>query len=538
MTKSNQKKTALYCRLSQDDGNQGDSNSIQNQKAILMQYAKDHGFQNPEFYVDDGCSGANFNRPDFQRMITDMENGEIAIIITKDLSRLGRNQLHTGLYIEERFPQFGVRYIAINDGVDTDSAESNDLMPFKNLFNEWYVRDSSRKVRAVLKAKAERGERLGNRSPYGYIANPDRKGRLVVDEEAAAVVKHIFALCAGGMGPTKIANQLRKDNVYTPSVYMYKKYGISGFGINLDDPYNWCADTISKMLENEVYLGHTVSMRYSSKSYKDKRKIEHPREKCIVTENTHQPIISPETWDVVRSVRKDKRRYTRFDEKSIFSGLLYCADCGRKLDSSRGHNMKPSQYNFRCRCYKKNGSKVCTPHYIRECVLEDVVLEDIRIVTHAAREHPEEFAEYIGQKQMAEQQQVIRTLEHAVSSLRKRKNELNTIFRKLYEDSVLNRITTEQFQMLSSGYTDEQAEIEKQFAKKSELLEQKKTAISDIGNFVSKAKQYTDIQELSTELLHLFIEKIVVHEKEQKYCKKSPQTLEIHYKDIGCIDMR
>ncbi len=227
---SNLKKTALYCRLSQDDGLEGDSNSIQNQKNILQKFAEDHHFPNPCFYVDDGFSGGNFQRPAFQQMISDMENGEIGIIVTKDLSRLGRNQLHTGLYIEERFPMFGVRYIAINDNVDTDSSESNDLMPFKNLFNEWFIRDTSRKIRAVLKAKAERGEWLGTRAPYGYIRNPDTK-KLEVDEEAAAIVRRIFAMCASGNGPSQIASLEKGTSADTFHVRLYQvQYDSYGIG--------------------------------------------------------------------------------------------------------------------------------------------------------------------------------------------------------------------------------------------------------------------------------------------------------------------
>ena len=533
MAKSNHKKTALYCRLSQDDGNQGDSNSIQNQKAILMQYAKDHGFQNPEFYVDDGYSGANFNRPDFQRMITDMENGEISTIITKDLSRLGRNQLHTGLYIEERFPQFGVRYIAINDDVDTDSTESNDLMPFKNLFNEWYVRDTSRKIRAVFKAKAQRGERLGTRAPYGYCKDPMHKGKLIVDEEAAEVVRKIFSLCAGGLGPTNIGNRLREEKILTPAVYAYKKYGLVCHGINLEEPYNWATDSIAKMLENEAYIRNTVNMRYSSKSYKDKKRGERPREEWMITPNTHEAIIDKETWEIVQKVRSNRRRMPRYGDKSIFAGLLYCADCGEVLDYTRSKEINPPQSRFRCRGYKKHGMAACTAHNIRECVLEDVVLEDLRRITAMARNHTNEFAAYIGKKQTSEQQREIRTLEREILTLQKRKNELNTIFRRLYEDSVLERITMEQFQMLSSGYVEEQHTVENQIAEKTELLKRIKDIVSDISHFVAKAKRYTDIQELSTELLHLFIEKIVIHEKPQKYSRS--QTIEIYYKDIGCL---
>ena len=316
---SNQKKTALYCRLSQDDGLDGDSNSIQNQKSILQRFAEDHHFPSPCFYVDDGFSGGNFQRPAFQQMIADMENGEIGIIVTKDLSRLGRNQLHTGLYIEERFPMFGVRYIAINDNVDTENAESNDLMPFKNLFNEWFIRDTSRKIRAVQKSKAERGERLGTRAPYGYVKDLETK-KLVIDEEAAAVVKRIFALCAAGNGPSRIATILKKEKVLCPSYYTYQKYGLTHSALDITKPYHWSDSAVANLLENEFYLGNTVNYRFSTKSYKDKRKMEHPREECLVFENTHPAIIPKEIWDIVRRVRKNKRRPTKMDEQNKYSG--------------------------------------------------------------------------------------------------------------------------------------------------------------------------------------------------------------------------
>ena len=277
MLQPNQKITALYCRLSRDDNLEGDSNSIQNQKLILQKYADENGFQNTRFYVDDGYSGANFNRPAFEQMMDDMSNGDIAVIITKDLSRLGRNQLHTGLYIEEIFPSNDVRYIAVNDNVDTKYENSNELMPFKNLFNEWHVRDCSRKVRNVVNAKAQRGIRVGTRAPYGYRKGATKDSPLLVNEEAAAVVKRIFAMCAGGMGPSQIAKQLKKEHIYSPSMYAYTKFGTSHSGLNTERPYNWTGDMVADMLQNMVYLGHTVNLRYSTKSYKDKKRYERPK---------------------------------------------------------------------------------------------------------------------------------------------------------------------------------------------------------------------------------------------------------------------
>ena len=533
---SNQKQTALYCRLSQDDGLDGDSNSIQNQKSILQRFAEDHYFPNPCFYVDDGFSGGNFQRPAFQQMIADMENGKIGIIVTKDLSRLGRNQLHTGLYIEERFPMFGVRYIAINDNVDTENAESNDLMPFKNLFTEWFIRDTSRKIRAVQKAKAERGERLGTRAPYGYTKDPETK-KLIIDEEAAAVVKRIFALCAAGNGPSQIARILKKEQVLTPTMYAYAKYGMTHTGLDTQRPYHWSGDTVADMLENEIYIGNTLNYRFSTRSYKDKRKIEHPREECLVFENTHPAIISKEVWDIVQRVRKNKRRRTKMAAQNKYSGLVICADCGKTMVLHRAHTMSADYNHFTCRTYKKDG-EVCTAHYIRECILDEIVLEDLRRVTAEAREHPQEFAEYLNNKQSAELQKEIRRLEKEKAAMQKRKAELDTIFKKLYEDSVLGQITAEQFQMLSASYTDEQAKLTETLPQRESEIRHLKKTVSNTAAFLDKAKRYTDIQALTPELLRLFIQKIVVHEKEVKWSKHAPQTVEIHYADIGCMENR
>ena len=531
---SNLKKTALYCRLSQDDGPEDDSNSIQNQKNILQKFAEDHHFPNPCFYVDDGFSGGNFQRPAFQQMISDMENGEIGIIVTKDLSRLGRNQLHTGLYIEERFPMFGVRYIAINDNVDTDSSESNDLMPFKNLFNEWFIRDTSRKIRAVLKAKAERGERLGTRAPYGYIKDPETK-KLAVDDEAAAIVRRIFAMCASGNGPSQIARILKKEQVLTPTMYAYTRYGMNHTCLDTAHPYNWSDSAIANLLENEIYLGNTVNMKYSTKSYKDKRRVEHSREECLVFKDTHPALITQEVWDIVQRVRKNRRRPTKMEEQNKYSGLVFCADCGSNMVLHRARTMSASYNHFTCRTYKKDGES-CTGHYIRECVLDEVVLENLRRVTAMARERPEEFAAYIGSKQSAEIQREIRRQEKELAAMRKQKAELDAIFKKLYEDSVLSRITTEQFQMLSSSYTEEQNQIAAGIPQKEADIQRLRETVSGTDGFLDKAKRYMDITELTPELLRLFIEKIVVHEKEVKWSKHAPQTVEIYYNGIGFID--
>lgn len=430
---------------------------------------------------------------------------------------------------------FGVRYIAINDNVDTDSSESNELMPFKNLFNEWYVRDSSRKVRAVLKAKAERGERLGTRAPYGYKKDEADSKKLVVDEEAAAVVRRIFAMCAAGRGPSQIARKLREEQILCPTTYAYRKFGINHTSLNTEEPFHWTSSTVANMLENELYLGNTINMRFSTKSYKDKRRVEHPKEECLVFEGTHPALVTQEVWDIVQRVRQNRRRPTKMNEQNKYSGLVVCADCGSTMVLHRAHTMKPAWNNFTCRTYKKDGAEVCTAHYIRECVLDEVILEDLRRVTAMAREHTREFAEYIGSRQSAEIQREIRRQERELTAMRKRGAELDAIFKKLYEDRVLGHISVEQFQTLSSGYTEEQERLAEEIPAKEGAIQKLRDTVSSTDGFIAKAKRYTDIMELTPELLRLFIQKIVVHEKSTKWSKKAMQTIEIHYNDIGFI---
>ena len=401
--------------------------------------------------------------------------------------------------------------------------------------NEWYIRDSSRKVRAVFKAKAERGERLGGKPPYGYTVDESDRKKLLVDEEAARVVRKIFALCAAGRGPSQIARQLRKEQILCPAVYTRRKFGIGHTALDESNPYNWSDSSIASMLENEVYLGNTVSMRYSTKSYKDKRRVEHPREECVVFENTHPPLVTKETWDIVQRVRQNKRRPTKMAEQNKYSGLVVCADCGNTMVLHRAHTMKPEWNNFTCYTYKKKGAEVCSAHYIRECVLDEVVLEDLRRVTAMAREHTGEFAEYIAGRQSAEIQRELRRQEKELTAMGKRAAELEAIFKRLYEDSVLGRITTEQFQTLSGSYTEEQARLKRAIPEKEEAIRKLRETASSTDGFIAKAKRYTDITELTPELLRLFIRKIVVHEKEQKWSKHAPQTVEIHYNDIGCV---
>ena len=320
-----------------------------------------------------------------------------------------------------------------------------------------------------------------------------------------------------------------------PSYYTYQKYGLTHSALDITKPYHWSDSAVANLLENEIYLGNTVNYRFSTKSYKDKRKMEHPREECLVFENTHPAIVSKEVWDIVQRVRKNKRRRTKMDEQNKYSGLVICADCGKAMVLHRAHTMSADYNHFTCRTYKKDG-EACTAHYIRECILDEIVLEDLRRITAEAREHPQEFAEYLNSKQSAELQKEIRRLEKERAAMQKRKAELDAIFKKLYEDSVLGRITAEQFQMLSASYTDEQAKLTELLPQREAEIQRLKETASNTAAFLDKAKRYTDIQELTPELLRIFIQKIVVHEKEVKWSKHAPQTVEIHYADIGCME--
>lgn len=533
----NNKITALYCRLSQEDELKGDSNSIQNQRAILEKYAKDNGFENTEVFVDDGYSGVSFNRPGFQNLLERMENGEVAALITKDLSRLGRNYIEVGQYTELIFPRLDVRYIAINDNYDSLYSEGNELAPFKNLFNEWYARDTSKKIRAVVKAKAERGERVGTVIPYGYKKDPDVKGHLIVDEETAPIVKMIFDLCAEGKGPKVISNILSEKKILKPTMYRYQNTGVTGAITDMETPYAWNDRTVAGILDNEVYLGHTINCRTTVVSYKDKRKKNRPENEWYRNENTHEAIVDQITWDIVRKVREGKRRRTSMGDNDKYSGLLYCADCGSKLYFVRGTTIKPEAYNFICSRYRKHmGEALCTPHTIREQALDEIVLEEIRSVTYYARTHTSEFADFIRQKSSAESRRELNARTVELGKLEKRNAELNTLFKRLYEDNVLGKVTNEQFRMLSDGYNEEQRMIGEEIPKLREAIESLKASATNVEKFLEVARKFTDLKELTPEILRTFIRRIVIHERNKKHSKDAEQEIDIYFTHIGNLN--
>ena len=534
---SNQDKiTALYCRLSKDDLNVGDSDSIVHQRAILEKYAEDNCFPNIRVFVDDGYSGVSFDRPGFQEMYKLIEAGKVGIVITKDLSRLGRNYIEVGNYTEFIFPRYGVRYIAINDNYDSLFSDNNELAPFKNLFNEWYARDTSKKIRAVFKAKAERGERLGTTIPYGYRRDPNsgKECRLLINEETAPVVKMIFAMCAEGIGPSNISKALEERKILKPTMYRFMREGKYGTHTDTENPYKWNERTIADILDNEIYLGHTINCRTRIASFKDKRTIKVPKEEQLRFENTHEAIIDQETWDIVRKVREGRIRKTRMGEINKYSGLIYCADCGKKHYFVRGKTVKRENYNFICGNYRKHvGEEKCTPHSIREVVLDEIVLEEINKALYYARNNTKEFTDYISKKTSSQYRKELNSKTAELSKAEKRIVELKSLFKRLYEDNVLGRISDEQYRMLSADYNDEQKELEASIPKLQKEIDTLKNECTNVQKLLDIVRKYVCVQVLTPEVLRTFISKIVVHEREKKHSQTSPQQIDIYFRYIG-----
>lgn len=501
---------------------------------ILESFAKERGFTNPKFLYDDGYSGTSFDRPAWNEVVRLMEANLVKTVIVKEHSRLGRNRLIVGQLLEEEFTRKNIRYIAIMDNIDTAKGLS-DIVPVQDLFNEWYAKNTSQKIRAVLKAQAERGERLGSRAPYGYKKDETDPKKIVPDKEAAEVVKHIFQLCASGRGPSQIARQLRQEKVLTPSHYYYQKTGTQLTNLDLAWPYHWTDHTVRHILENEVYLGRTVSMRYTTLSYKNKKQIQRPESEWLRFENTHEAIIDQELWNIVQEVRKHKKRTSkRIDERpSPFSGMVYCADCGSVM---RVYRKRGGPTAFKCSRYSKYGAEGCSAHYIHERQLEAIVLDDLRRVTHYARQKEKLFVEHISRRDTQQAKQEISRIQKELDKLKKRESELTALFKHLYEDNVLGRIPDEQYNLLSGEYIQERESIKGEIPKLTEKMEQLKNNLTNAERFLEKAKQYTEIKELTPELLWLFVEKIVVGERSEKYSRKASQEIRIYYRDVGFVD--
>ena len=516
--------TALYCRLSQDDMLQGESNSITNQKAILKKYAEDNDFSNPVFYVDDGVSGTTFERDGFKSMMADVEAGKVGTVITKDLSRLGRDYLKTGEYIEIIFPDHDVRYIAINDGVDTLKSE-NELMAFKNIFNDWYARDTSKKIRAVFKAKGQSGKPL-SLPLYGYKKSEADKNMWLVDDEAAEVVCRIFKLCIEGYGPAQIARILTQEGIPTPTAYALSQGRDNG---HKDAKlHRWSGKTISHILDRPEYIGHTVNFRTHKKSYKNKKTVRNPQEEWLIFENTHEPIVTQQEFDLVQELRKNKRRPTKHEEVNPFSGMVYCADCGKKMYLCRATSLTADQEHLKCSTYSSD-KDACSAHFIRTVVLNEIVLNELNKLLVRVKEHEDEFVQAAMDNSVQKQTSELSKARKAMKQAEKRIAELDKLFTRLYEDNVLGRLSDERFTMMSAGYEEEQAKLKATVAELTAFVDTAEQKSSDVTAFLNVIKQYEHITVLTPKIIHELIDKIIVHEPD-KSSGKRVQDIEIHFR--------
>ena len=525
--------TALYCRLSKDDEQIGDSNSIVHQKEILAKHAKEHGFSNCEFYVDDGFSGTNFNRPDFQRLMADAEEGRISTIIVKDMSRFGRDYIMVGYYTEIYFSNLNIRFIAINDNVDSSIQTENDLTPFKNVFNEWYAKDTSKKIRAVFKAKGNSGKHLTTNPPFGYIKDPNDKDKWIIDEEAAGTVRRIFQMFVDGVRMPEIARKLTEEKVETPQLYnIHRDRSIHKLS---EYPEIWSVGTIKNMLDQVAYVGHTVNFQTAKKSYKNKKQVRLPKEGWVIYRNTQEAIIDEKTFETVQQMRNVKRAYTKFNEPNMFSGLLFCADCGNRLTIQRIAKHREAD-NFSCATYRKKKKGLCSSHRILVSELTEVVKSDLQKVCEYVFLHEKEFTdEYLsGSKKETEKFQSKTKSE--IKRLSDRQEEIGKIIRKLYEDNVSGRITDERFDFLAKSYEDEGNELKTKIQELKNALASSVQDEEKLSKFLKVVKSYTKIEELTPEILNSFIEKIYIGETE-KYDGRKMQEVEIIYKFVGAINL-
>ena len=516
--------TALYCRLSQDDMLDGESNSITNQKAILQKFAEDNGFPNPTFYVDDGVSGTTWEREGFKAMMADIEEGKVGIVITKDLSRLGRDYLKTGEQIEMVFPDYDVRYIAVNDNVDTAKSE-NELLAFKNIFNDWYARDCSKKIRAVFRAKGQSGKHLCP-PVYGYKKSETDKNLWVIDEPAAEVVRKIFKLCIDGYGPVQIARILTEQGIPTPTAYALSQGRDNGrHNAKL---HRWGAQTICHILERLEYCGHTVNFKTHMKSYKVHKIVYNPQDEWQIFENTHEPIITQQTFDLVQELRKHKRRPQRSEVVNPFAGIVYCADCGEKMYLSRRKNERPEQEHMRCSTYAKEQDK-CTVHYIRTCVLNEIVLGELNKLFAMVKANEDEFIQTAMSNSVRQKSSELTKAKKALRQAEKRIAELDKLFTRLYEDNVLGRLSDERFTMMSAGYEDEQKKLKATAAELTALIDGAEQKSSDVTAFLDVIRKYEHITELTPKIMHELIDKIEVFAPDKSSGKRI-QDIVIHFR--------
>lgn len=526
--------TALYGRLSRDDEMSGESMSIQSQRAILGQYAKEHGFTNCRFFMDDGYSGTNFDRPAFIEMMELVQQGRVKTILVKDLSRLGRNYLEVGRYTEVIFPEYKVRFIAITDGVDSAVGE-NEFAPFKNIINEWYAKDISRKVKSAFKAKALRGEYTGAYPPYGYDRDPTDRHKLVPNQYSS-VIGEIFRMALEGKTCGQIARELERQQILRPQAYLHEKFGKFVSDRILQYPFAWDHSSVRAILMNQVYIGNMVHFRTGSKNFKEKKLIWKPETDWIVVEGTHEPLVDAETFWTVQERVKVKQPRKRCCNANIFRGLLFCGECGKRMAFCNRKNEKrrKSLGSFSCNTNRRYGGKFCTTHYITLEQVKSIVLEDIRRNAMLASEDTGRYIDYLMQLSKAGQADEVNALKKELETSRHRLAELATLVQRIYEDHVFDRLPEELYQALSAKYEAETKNLKARISEIQTQLAESASKTQNSRDFAALVAPYADITELDEELVHTLIEKIVIHEKE--ILDGQPvMRIEIYYRFIGKV---
>ncbi len=523
--------TALYCRLSQDDGREGESNSIINQRTLLNEFARSRRFKNLKFFVDDGYSGTNFDRPAFREMEKLIENGEVGTVIVKDMSRLGRNYLQVGMYTDIVFPENDVRFIAINDNVDSAVQTDFDMTPIRNFCNELYARDTAKKIKSTFRMKGESGKHLTSIPPFGFVKDTEDKDKWLIDEEAAETVRYIFKLCCDGYGPTQIAKKLKVEKILTPTAYKAQKAG----NLLPSEPFKWAQKTVAGILEKVEYIGHTENFKTTSKNYRSKKRIWNDKENRKIFENTHPAIVDKYTFNTVQEIRKHKRRPTATGKISIFSGKVFCADCGAKLHFQTSHFHKESQECFVCANYRSNTGS-CTIHYIRAITLNRLVFKHIQGVLSYIQQFEASFVKKEREKADMQRRMSVDKAKVDIVTLKRRDEDLDTLFKRIYEDMVSGRLSAERFDKLSTEYEEEQRQVKQIIVELQTLIDSGEQGEIDLQEFLRNVRKYTDPKELTAEILNDLVDKIVVHAPDKSSGHRK-QKIEIYYKAAGIINI-
>ena len=534
------KYTALYERLSRDDEMQGESNSIVNEKRYLEEYAQAQGFKNIRHFTDDGYSGTNFKRPGFQKMIAAIEAGEIDVVCVKDLSRFGRDYLKVGFYTEIMFPEKGVRFIAINNSVDSANPTENDFTPFLNIMNEWYAKDTSNKIRTIFRSRMQDGKRCSGAIPYGYRRDPEDKNHLLIDEEAAKVVRRIYQMVIDGMGSQAIANQLTADNVLIPSAYLEQSEHGESRNHSYHDPCRWNCTAVSYILDKQEYMGHTVLGKTICENFKTKKRRKARPDELIIFENTHEPIIDAETWHLVQKLRRRTRRKLANGSYSHrLSGLVYCADCGKRLSySSPQSQHRPdgktydADSSFRCPTYKSMYGE-CTMHYIKSSTLDKLVDEAVRKIARYVLRNEQAFLEQVRVLTSADQKHTQSEDKKELVNIKKRIAELDNYIKRLYEGNASGKIPDRQFEKLMAQYDSEQQELEERVKEIEVSIHEIQQESENGQQFVRLVQKYRDLTEIDQTALNEFIDKVVVHEATGGRTADRSQQIDIYFNFIG-----